>query len=163
MLSNCMVSHPSRANMSLQWEAQTSTTRPHLLTCSQTPWHHSNCSHIQDIWIYNLISIRFWLRFQGLVEMWGSQGGDNDVACHLGPAIVSQWICNIVWEEPAASITLIMEGAGTLKCWCISCQTTLCHNWEYLWCQISLVCKRQTATIFTFIPSVNYVSFIALG
>jgi len=60
-LSNCTVSHPSRANMSLQWEAQISTTRRqwHLLTCSQTPWQ-SNYSCIQqlDIWIYNLISIR---------------------------------------------------------------------------------------------------------
>ena len=30
----------------------------------------SNCSHIQqlDIWIYNLISMRFWPRFQALVE-----------------------------------------------------------------------------------------------
>jgi hypothetical protein len=34
MLSNCMVSHPSGANMSLQWEAQISTTSRecHLLT-----------------------------------------------------------------------------------------------------------------------------------
>ena len=69
-LLKCAVSHPSRANMSLQWEAQVSTTsRRHLLTCSQTPWQ-SNYSHIQqlDIWIYNLISIRFWPRFQELAE-----------------------------------------------------------------------------------------------
>jgi len=41
----------------------------HLLTCSQTPWQ-SNYSHIQqsDIWIYNGISIRFWQKFQGIVE-----------------------------------------------------------------------------------------------
>jgi len=69
-LSNCMVSHPSRANTSLQWEAQISTTgRQWHLTCSQTPWQ-SNYSHIKqlDIWIYNLISIRFWLKYQGVVE-----------------------------------------------------------------------------------------------
>ena len=95
-LSNYVVLHPSWANMSLQWEAQISTTSRHwnLLTCSQTPWQ-SNYSRTQqlDIWIYNLISIRFWPRFQGLV------------ACHLGSA---------------ASITLMMEATGTLKCHCIS-------------------------------------------
>jgi len=42
------------------------------------------------------------------------------------------------------------------------CQTTWCHNWEYIWCQISLVCKKPTATTFTFIPSGNYASFEAL-
>jgi hypothetical protein len=70
-LSNRMVSHPSRASISLQWAAQISTSsrQQHLLTCSQTPWQ-SNYSHIQQlgIWIYNLIPIRFWSRFQGLVE-----------------------------------------------------------------------------------------------
>ena len=42
-LPNCTVSHPSSANISLQWAAQISTTsqqqqQQHLLTCSQTPW-----------------------------------------------------------------------------------------------------------------------------
>jgi hypothetical protein len=44
-----------------------------------------------------------------------SHGGDYDVNCHLGPATVGQEICNTVWEEPAASINLMMEAAGTLK------------------------------------------------
>jgi len=65
------VSHPSRANMSLPWEAQISTTSRqwHILTWSQTHWQ-SNYLHIQqlDIGIYNLISIRYWPRFQSLVE-----------------------------------------------------------------------------------------------
>jgi len=49
-LSNCKVSHPSRANMSLQWEAQISTTsRQWHPTCSQTT-RQSNYSYIQQLY-----------------------------------------------------------------------------------------------------------------
>ena len=59
-LSNCMVSHPSRANMSLQWEAQISTTsrQQHLLTCSQTPWQSN--SHIQQLGKGKTIPLQAW-------------------------------------------------------------------------------------------------------
>jgi len=43
-LSNCMVSHPSRANISLQGEAHLNHQQWHFLTCSQTSWQ-SNYSH----------------------------------------------------------------------------------------------------------------------
>ena len=138
-LSNCMVSHPSRTNVLLQWEARISITsrQCHLLTCSQTPWQ-SNYSYTQqlDVWIYNIISIRFWPRFW---RTW----------------CLSPWFCHL--HHPN-------DGGGRYSEMSVHiCQTTRCHNWEYLWCQISLVYKRQTATTFTLITSVNYASFKALG
>jgi len=65
-LSNCTVSHPSRTNVTAVSSDLTTSRWRHLLTCSQTPWQ----SNIQqfDIWIYNVISIRFWPKFQGIVE-----------------------------------------------------------------------------------------------
>jgi len=64
-LSNSMESYPSRENItavSCSDLNHQQTMTP--LTCSQTPWQ-SNYSHIKqlNIWIYNLISIRFWLGF----------------------------------------------------------------------------------------------------
>ena len=59
-LSNCMESLPSRANMSLQWAAQISTTsRQHLQTCSQTPLQ-SNYSHIQQLGKGITIPLQAW-------------------------------------------------------------------------------------------------------
>ena len=64
-LSNCMESLPSRANISLQWEAQISTTsRRHPQTCSQTPWQ-SNYSNIQQLGKGTAIPLQAWTGPEG--------------------------------------------------------------------------------------------------
>ena len=141
-LSNCTVSHHSRANITAVTQNSTTSRQWHLLTCSQTS-QQSNYSHIQqlDIWIYSLISTRFWLRFQGQVETWGSQDGDDDV---LSP-----------WSSHCKPVDMYHHLRGTCRLHhpddggcrysemlvCI-CQTTWFHNWKFLWHQICLVSKR---------------------
>jgi len=90
--------------------------------------HDGQTAHTHDNYISEFIISHqsdFGWDFKDLLsviynEIWGSQGGDHDVARHLGPAMkAGRYVASSERNLPPP-ITLMMEAAGTLKCWCIS-------------------------------------------